>query len=134
MIAVFITLLCALFLFCACEKVEDMGTLPEFSKPYMGEYICKELSIGGEDFIEKFEYVKLELDYDGEFTLSYSEEEGQSGTYSGKYSVSPEGDEITMSSRVGLRSVSHTFPMENGKILVELNLQGKQLHAVFSTP
>lgn len=134
LIAILLTVLCALFLFCACEKVEDMGSLPDLSKPYTGEYVLKKLTLGGEDYTEKFESVKLELDYDGEFELTYKEKDGQEGSYSGEYTVSTEREEITLSSKAGMRSVSRTFPMKDGSILIDLKLGTKLLHAEFAFP
>ena len=133
-IAIFLTLISALFLLCACEKVEDMGSLQDFSKPYVGEYVCRKLSVGGEDFTERFDYVKLNLSYGGEYKLFYRDIEGMSGEYSGKYSVSPKEQEITLSSQAGLRTVTRTFPMKNGTICIDLNLEGKLLHAEFAFP
>ena len=129
-----LTVLCALFLFCACEKVEDMGSLPDITKPYTGEYVLKNLTLGGEDFTEKFDFVKLKLGYDGKFRLSYKEKDGQEGSYAGEYEVSTERKEITFSANAGLRTVKRTFPMENGSILVDLNMGTKLLHAEFAFP
>lgn len=134
LIAVLLTVLCALFLFCACDKVEDMGSLPDLSRPYTGEYTLKKITLGGEDYTEKFESVKLSLDYDGEFELTYKEKDGQSGSYAGEYTVSTEREEITFSSKAGLRSVQRTFPMKNGSILIDLNFGAKLLHAEFAFP
>lgn len=134
LIAVLLNVLCALFMFCACEKVEDMGSLPDLSKPYTGEYTLKKLTLGGEDYTDKFDSVKLELDYDGEFELTYKEKNGQKGSYSGEYSVSAEREEITLSSKAGMRSVSRTFPMKDGSILIDLKLGTKLLHAEFAFP
>ncbi|MDE6412091.1 MAG: hypothetical protein K2L02_06145 [Clostridia bacterium] len=134
LIAILLTVLCALFLFCACDKVEDMGSLPDLSKPYTGEYVLKKLTLGGEDYTDKFESVKLELDYDGEFELTYKEKDGQEGSYEGEYTVSTEREEITLSSKAGMRSVSRTFPMKDGSILIDLKLGTKLLHAEFAFP
>ena len=133
-IAIFLTVLCALFVLCACEKVEDMGTLPDLSKPYTGEYTLKKLTLGGQDYKDKFESVKLTLKADGKFTLSYKEKEGQSGSDSGEYEVSTERKEITFSAKTGLRTVSRTFPMEKGSILIDLKLGTKLLYAEFAFP
>ena len=133
-IVVLLTMLCALFMLCACEKVENMGSLPDLSKPYAGEYTLKKLMLGGQDYTENFESVKLTLNPDGKFTLTYKEKEGQSGSYAGEYEVSTEKQEITLSSKSGLRSVKRTFPMEKGSILIDLNLGGKLLHAEFAFP
>ena len=134
MVSIILTVLCALFLFCACEKVEDMGSLPDLSKPYTGEYALKKLTLGGEEYTEKFEYVKLNLDGDGKFALSYKEKKGQSGSYQGEYEVDLEKQEITLSSKAGLRTVERTFPMENGTIYIDLKLGTKLLHAEFAFP
>ena len=111
-----------------------MGSLPDLSKPYTGEYTLKKLTLGGQDYTENFESVKLTLKPDGKFTLTYEEKEGQSGGYSGEYEVSTEEQEITFSSKSGLRSVKRTFPMKKGSILIDLNFGGKLLHAEFAFP
>ena len=128
-----LTILLALLILCACERVEDMGSLPDLSKPYTGEYTLKKLTLGGEDFTEKFD-VKLNLTYDGEFKFSYKEEDGLSGSYTGEYEVSVEKGEITLSSQAGLRTVKRTFPIQNGSILIDLKLGTKLLHAELAFP
>ena len=127
-------MLCALFLLCACEKVEDMGSLPDLSKPYAGEYTLKKLTLGEQDYTDKFDYVKLTLEPNGQFKLVYKETEGQSGDYAGEYEVSTEKQEITLSSKAGLRSAKRTFPMKDGSILIDLKLGTKLLHAEFAFP
>ncbi len=131
-VAVLFTILCALFVLCACEKVEDMGSLPDISKPYTGEYLLQKLTVGGEDFTEKFESVKLNLGYDGKFKLSYAEKEGKRGGYAGEYEVSLEREEITFSANTGLRTVRRTFPMKDGSIFIDLKMGSKLLHAEFA--
>ena len=133
-IAILLTMLCVLFILCACERVEDMGSLPDITKPYTGEYVLKKLTLGGEDYTEKFDSAKLSLDYGGEFKLTYKDKDGHTGSYGGEYEVSTEREEITLSSKAGLRTVSRTFPMKNGSILIDMNLGGRLLHAEFAQP
>lgn len=133
-IVVLLAVLCSLFVLCACEKVEDMGSLPDLTKPYAGEYTLKKLTVGGEDYTEKFESVKLTLGYGGDFELSYKEKDGQGGSYAGEYEVSSEREEITFSSKAGLRTVQRTFPMKNGSIIIDMKLGVKLLHAEFAFP
>lgn len=121
-----------LLLLSGCE-VSKMSSLPELSKPYVGVYECETITLGGEDYAEKFDDLRLELGYDGAFTIVYSAD-GNKGELGGNYTVDPEAGEITLSSRYGLRSVSYTFPMEKGKILIDYNFSGKLLHAEFSAP
>ena len=122
-----------LFVFCGCS-VREMGTLPELSKPYLGMYECKELRLGKKDLSGQFDSVRLELKYGGEFKLSYCGKDGNKGGYSGRYEAEPEGEEITFYAKTGLRTAKYTFPMKNGKIIVDYGFAGTLLHAVFSSP
>ena len=117
-----------------CTKAEEMGSLSDFSRPYAGEYICKKLQLGEEDYIEKFDYIKLKLSQSGAFQLSYQTEEGLKEQFSGKYAVSEEGDEITFSAKSGFRTASRSFPFENGTVHINLTFRGKLLHAEFQAP
>lgn len=111
-----------------------MGSLPDLSKPYAGEYTLKKLTLGGQDYTQKFDYVKLTLKPSGQFILAYKEKEGQSGSYGGEYEVSTDKKEITLSSKTGLRTAKRTFPMKDGSILIDLKLGTKLLHAEFAFP
>ena len=111
-----------------------MGSLPELSKPYVGVYECEELSLGGEDMLGKFEKIQLELEYKGDFTLSYETLEGVEGEYEGEYEVSIENEEIKLSVTSSGAEKEFYFRMEKGEILLDYNLDGKLLHAVFTMP
>lgn len=119
---------------CGCEQAEDLGSLSEFSHPYAGEYVCETLTLGGNDCLEKFEYVKLTLKSGGSFELIYKTERGAEGGYRGEYKVAPEGDKITLTAKRGSRTVARTFPMEQGAILINLQFGGKLLYAKFAFP
>ena len=129
----FLPLLLCLLLFASCD-VEKMGSLPELSKPYLGVYACETLTLGGEDVLDKFEKIELELEYDGTFELTYLDLNGVEGSYSGEYSLSPEDGTITMSVDAGARSAPRTFRMEKGGIIVDANVLGKLLYAEFRLP
>lgn len=129
-------ILCMLFpcaLFCGCN-VSEMSTLSDLSKPYVGFYECDKVQLGGEDMTEQFDYIRLELDYGGDFSLTYRSTDGNEGGYQGTYETDTEAGEITLRAKTGLVSKSFTFPMEKGKIYVDYMLNGKLLHAVFSAP
>lgn len=127
-----IAALCA-FLLCGCKKAEDMGSLAQLSRPYAGEYVCRKILLGGEDFTRKFDYIKLELERGGDFLLSYRTEEGNKGEYRGTYRVSDSG-EITFTANAGYRAVSRSFPMREGAVLIDLPFGQKLLHAEFVFP
>ena len=126
-LSVFMAVLC-LFALCGCA-VEDMGSLPDLSRPYVGVYECEELFLGGEDMTKKFEFVRLELLYGGEFRLVYRTASGGEGGYGGAYEM--KDDQITFSVKQGMLRRSYTFPVEKGSILIDYNLYGHLLHAEF---
>ena len=129
-----VMLVVAFCLLCGCEKVENMGSLPQLSKPYVGEYQCEKLIFGGEEQVDKFDYIKLTLKYGGSFVLSYRDAEKREGAYEGEYAMSDDGKELTLSAKAGLRTVSRTFPVDRGTILMDLTFAGKLLHAEFKMP
>lgn len=122
-----------LFCFCACD-VSSMSSLTDISRPYTGEYRCEKLIFGGKEQKERFEFIKLNLDYGGNFELTYKDNEGNEGGFEGEYDVSEEKEEITFRGKMGLRTAEHTFPMEKGAILVDFNFGGRLLHAEFRLP
>lgn len=128
-----ILLIGSLTVFTGCD-LNSMTTLSEISRPYVGEYECKTLRLGAEDMTVRFESVKLNLKYDGEFILSYKGKSANKGEWSGRYRVSPDGDEITLSVKESARTVERTFPIDKGTIIVDWNFAGKLLHAEFSFP
>ena len=123
----------SLFLLGGCD-VSEMGSLAELSKPYVGVYECEELSLGGEEMLEKFEKIQLELEYKGDFTLSFLTLEGMEGEYEGEYEVSIEDEELKLSMTSGGAEKQFYFRMEKGEILLDYNLGGKLLHASFKMP
>lgn len=123
----------ALMGLCGCN-VENMSSLTEISKPYVGIYECEELSIGGVEQREAYKKLKLELDAEGRFALTYATTEGQKGEYHGHYKIDPENEEITFYSYAARRSHTFVFPMKNGSISIDYNLGGKLLHGVFKLP
>lgn len=127
---------CAVFLFCAlfltgCD-VKEMSSLRELSRPYVGEYRCNKLTLGGEDLLGRFEAIKLTLTYFGDFTLCYTDMWKGEGEYSGRYLA--EEDSVLFLIPSGGEEKRYRFPYEEGKILVDLPLGEKLLHAEFAFP
>ena len=126
---IMIAALCSLCILTGCEaRPQKLSSLEEFSKPYVRFYECTRLVLAGEDAMP--EGLFLELSYGGEFTLSYRTG-AQEGEWTGVYSVDPTRDEITMSAMVGSKTCSRTYPMQDGKILIEENFAGRSLFAEF---
>lgn len=111
--------------------VDEMTTLKDVSRPYAGEYKCKRLMLGGEDMLERFSFIKLDLDYFGQFTLSFADPAGGEGEYGGAYRID-EG-RITLKSAAGGEEKTFVFPYEKGAVRMELLLGNELLYAEFRT-
>ena len=46
-----------LFMLPACGN----GSLKDITKPYLGEYECKNATLGERDYVEEFSFIRLEL-------------------------------------------------------------------------
>lgn len=115
---------------CETQKAEDLSSLGEFSRPYAGVYECTRLMLGSREVTEEF-VVRLELAYNGSFTLSYRPKYGPAGERKGTYAVDMTREEVTMSAVEGQTVISRTYPMQDGAILVEENFGGVGLYAEF---
>ena len=120
-------------LLCGCD-VGEMSTLPELSKPYTGVYECTQLTLGGEDTLDRFEFVRLELKADETFALTYRTAEGGEGGVEGEYQMDAERGELVLTKKTALRTMTYVFAVENGAIRGDMNLNGELLHAEFATP
>ncbi len=126
-------ILCAFALICALAftgcNVEEMDSLRDITRPYAGEYKCKKLLLGGEDLLGGFEYMKLNLGYYGDFTLSYAQTDAGEGEYSGEYEIA--GDRAIFSAEAGGEKKRYVFLYEAGAVIMELPFGGKLLQAEF---
>lgn len=113
-----------------CE-VEEMGSLESLSKPYTGVYECEKMLLSGEDVLDDFAYLRLELEYGGNFTLSYKKKDGSVSEWNGTYEMDTEENEITMSAMQGAKTLSRTYRVERGAILIDENFLGRTLFAEF---
>ena len=72
------------------SKLDDM------SKPYLGEYECKRAQLGSVDYLKRFEYVRLELKDEENFTLYYKEKGEKKREVKGKYAYDREKKTLTL--------------------------------------
>ncbi len=116
--------------FSGCD-VTRMSSLEDLSKPYTGVYACDRLMFGAENRTDDFSFLRLELDYGGGFTFSYETKEGGCGEWEGTYAVDPKRGELTLTAVQSGISGSRTFRMEDGAILFEDQVLGKNVYAEF---
>ena len=122
---------CALFCISLVGcNVDDMTNLKDVSRPYVGEYKCKELTFGGEDRLKEFESVKLNFDFDESFCLRAVDLNGNESTYAGSYKFTE--NQVTLSASVGGEEKTYVFPYESGAVHMQLLFREKLLYARFS--
>ena len=114
-----------LSLFMSFSSIKD-SSLTDISKPYLGEYECKEAVFDGEDYLKNFSYIRLELKRNETFTLSYCDKEKRKDKVEGKYVYDEEAKTICLLSVNG-EGIKRSFPFENGKINITLSIAKKML-------
>lgn len=103
------------------------ATLKEITKPYLGVYECKEAKLAGDDYLENFEKITLELKADGEFILLFQEKGGKERREKGKYTYDSERGVLTL---IG-GNMKREFPLKEGVLRFQLPLGGRWLSVVF---
>ena len=118
--------LCALAMACAPLKSE----LKDISQTHLGFYECENATLSGDDLIEKFDYVRLELKADETFVLYYRKTGGKEKTETGKYRYDRQKGEICLG--IGENNaLKRTFPLKEGVMHVTVRLGGKTLQMQF---
>ena len=102
------------------------GSLTEVSKPYLGEYECKEARLGEEELLGDFSYIRLELLPNGKYTLRYCEKEGKKQELKGKYRYDENRETLTLYLMQG-GVFKREFPLKKGKITATVPLGDKTL-------
>jgi hypothetical protein len=115
--------LCTLLMVFPKGKYRD---LTDVTQPYLGEYECKQILFDGHDYLDKFDYIYIELKKDDEFFLTYKEKAGKKRTLSGIYEYDKEEQSLVF--KTGLYGEFHRkFPLQNGGLSIMLSFGEKSL-------
>lgn len=106
------------------------GGLKEITKPYLGVYECKQVTLGEEDFLQRFDEITLELKSDGEFILYYRECGGQRRRETGKYQYDVKDKTVTFSANKA-GTIKKAFLLENGVLTGTARLGNKTVTVKF---
>lgn len=104
------------------------SSLTDITKPYLGEYECKQARLGETDYLTLFSYIKLELKKDGNYTLHYKGKEGKKKTVKGKYRYDAEKKALIFKDKEG---IEREFPLTEGQLSVLVPLGEKTLFLIF---
>ena len=100
------------------------GDLKGITKPYLGMYECVEAKWNGEDYLERFSCIELELKPKGSFVLHYAEQNGEKKSEEGRYSYNEARKTITLELG-GSAFFKREFPLKDGVLNVQFQI-GKE--------
>lgn len=72
------------------------GELKSITRPYLGEYECTRALLGDRDYLEDFDYVRLELRSKDEYVLRYRKKGKKEGQTDGKYRYEEGTDKLIL--------------------------------------
>ncbi len=104
-------------------------SIKHIAKPYLGEYECKQATLGSDDCLDNVKTFELELLDDGKFRILYQEEGGKRQEFTGKYVYDDKKKTITFVGANG--RFKREFPLRKGVLTVSLPMQGKLLVVQF---
>lgn len=118
-----ICLICALvMLLPACGFNEKNQSLKAITAPYIAVYECTEARLGNEDFLEKYDYIRITLLDKKELEVSFKTKNGERKSFKGEYSVDPQTREF--SGEIGI--LGYTFrestKIERGEFTITKNI------------
>lgn len=120
------SLLVGLCTLCMALPISKKSTLPEISRTYLGEYECITATLGSQDILSSYEYIKLELKPDNQYVLSYQMENGDQGEETGEYQY--DAKKQTLCIRLGKNGIiKRKFPIQNGEIVAQIRIGLKTL-------
>lgn len=110
----------------ACDA-RNAGSLKSITRPYIAQYECKEATFGGEDILDKFDYIEINLADKEKLQLIFKLKNGERHVYDGKYTFDVKTREL--SADIGVMGVKFkkTTTVKNGKFTVSKTIGKKQL-------
>ena len=116
---------------CALCAIGKSSSLKDVSKPYLGEYECKQATYGGKDYLEDFTYIRLELQSKDRFILSYCDKlTNKKNQVEGEFAFDEQTNTVTL--QVGEEAcIKRQFPLKDGVLLVITTIGNKILQLRF---
>ncbi len=130
-LAAAMAILCLSVCLCACGcRAEELSSLREFSKPYLGAYECTEAHFGGRDLLKDFPSVVLTLEDGGECVLEAISASGTKRTAKGRYEYG-EGSNLLFTASVRGKQYTKKVVYQDGSFVVEQMFAGRKLFLKF---
>lgn len=111
---------------CGCGR-DTQSSLKELTDPYITRYECTLAEYGGQDFLERFDYIRVTLTDKENMELSYKYRGEEPKSYTCTYEYDEKTGEL--SAEAGFLGVNYNgkVNIENGKFTFSYPLAGRQL-------
>lgn len=125
-VALLFSALAVLLILPSCKQMQNTS-IKALTKPYIAQYECIEASYGGNDLLEKYDYIKINIADKRELQLIYKPKDGEKTVKSCNYSFDPDTRELTADiSVLGYRFTEKTT-IRNGKFTINKQIGRKNL-------
>ena len=111
---------------CACD-MKNAGPLKSITRPYIAQYECVDATLGGEDLLDKFDYIKITLLDKENLAINYKQKNDDNKTIESKYSFDLKSHTLTAEIGILGYTFKHSTVIENGKFTISKSIGGKQL-------
>jgi len=102
------------------------SSLKDITKPYLGEYECTNATFNGEDYLDRFSYIRLLLEGDETYSLLFCEKGNERQQVKGNYTYDEKEKTITFSIEEN-SFLKRKFKLENGILNIVLPIGNKIL-------
>lgn len=110
----------------ACDA-QNAGSLKSITRPYIAQYECIEAKFGEENYLEKFDYIKLTLKDKENMEICYKLKNGERTIVKSKYDFDVESKRLTADVGILGYKFKQSTIIENGKFTISNSIGGKQL-------
>lgn len=121
----------ALFLTPIQSSAALPNTLTQITKPYLGMYECTQLLLDGENKLDEFKYIKIQLKHDGDLVFTFLDKKGMKGESSAQYEYDEDRQALAVYSSLGGKKLKREFPLKNGEIFVHIIYETKTIMMKF---
>ena len=117
-------------LLCACE-VQKMSSLKDLTMPYIAMYECTEARLDDEDYLEKFDYIRITLINKSDMEICFKPKDGDKRSTKGTYTYDKETHELQANIGILWVNYSEKTKIEKGSFVIKRSFGHKQLYMKF---
>ena len=107
------------------------STLKDVARAYLGEYECSYARLGDKEYLEGFDFVRLELKKDGTYRLTFKEKTGKKHAETGRYEYDESAKKLRFCPRED-SAFKKEFPLVDGVLTVTAQIGNQQLIVCFT--